>query len=308
MRDMNSLRAIDLNLLVVLDALLAEQHLSRAAARLNMSQPAMSHALGRLRLLLRDPLFRREGGQMLPTHRALAMAGPLTEAMAQIRSVLGPVGFDPTTQHVFRLAMSDYGTGLLLPGLMRCLRKEAPGVELVITQHSREAMIAGVTDSTLDLALGVFPTVPAQLEQELLLEDRYVCVVDPGHQPPRPEGITREVFWAAAHAHVAVQGEFATELDLALNAHGGPRRVALVLPHWGIAPQAIAGTDLILTVARRSLPVEVHPLTVLEPPFPLPPIPFSALYARRRRADPALRWLMARLMDVVEPAAPHVSP
>lgn len=305
---MNNLRSIDLNLLVVLDALLAEQHLSRAAARLNMSQPAMSHALGRLRLLLGDPLFRREGGQMLPTLRALALAGPLTEAMAQIRSVLGPEGFDPATEHVFRLAMSDYGAGLLLPGLMQRLRSEAPGIELIITQHSREAMIAGVTDGTLDLALGVFPAVPAPLEQELLLEDRYVCVVDPAHQPPLPDGLTRDAFRAAAHAHVAVQGEFATELDLALDAQDGPRHVALVLPHWGIAPQVIPGTDLILTVARRSLPLKVHPLTVLEPPFPLPLIPFSALYARRRRADPALRWLLARIHDVVEPAALQVPP
>lgn len=300
MRSMNNLRAIDLNLLVVLDALLAEQHLSRAAARLNMSQPAMSHALGRLRLLLDDTLFRREGGQMLPTLRALALAGPLTEAMAQIRSVLGPDGFDPATPHVFRLAMSDYGSGIVLPGLMRQLRRDAPGVDLVITQHSRETMIAGIADGTLDLALGVFPSVPPQLEQELLLEDRYVCVVDPAHQPPLPDGLTRDAFWAAAHAHVAVQGELATELDMALLAQGGPRRVALVLPHWGVAPQAITGTDLILTVARRSLHGDVHPLILLEPPMVLPPVPFSALYARRRRADPALRWLLSQILDVID--------
>lgn len=308
MHRMNNLRSIDLNLLVVLDALLLEQHLSRAAARLNMSQPAMSHALGRLRILLGDPLFQREGGRMLPTLRALALVEPLTEAMAQIRSVLGPEGFDPTAPHMFRLAMSDYGAGLLLPGLMRRLRKEAPGVDLIITQQSREAMIAGVADGTLDLALGVFPEAPAALEQQLLLEDHYVCVVDPAHQPPLPHGLTREVYSAAPHAHVAVQGAFATELDMSLKAQGGYRRVTLVLPHWGLAADVITGTDLILTIARRGLPDRVDPLRQLEPPFPLPSIPFSALYARRRRADPALRWLMERVKDVVEPAAAQGSP
>ena len=94
---------------------------------------------------------------------------------------------------------------------------------------------------------------------------------------------------------------------MALLAEGGPRRVALVLPHWGIAPQAIIGTDLILTVGRRSLPEEVHPLTLLEPPMVLPPVPFCALYARRRRADPALRWLLARIMDVID-STRRVSP
>lgn len=116
MQHMNNLRAVDLNLLVVLDALLAERHLSRAAARLNMSQPAVSHALARLRHLLGDPLFRREGGRMVPTLRAQALAPPLAEALAQIRSVLGPDAFDPAAPHVFRLTMSDYGAGLVLPG------------------------------------------------------------------------------------------------------------------------------------------------------------------------------------------------
>lgn len=112
MHPMNNLRAIDLNLLVVLDALLAERHLSRAAERLNMSQPAVSHALARLRHLLGDPLFHRRRREMVPTLRALELTAPLAEALAQIRTVLAPDGFDPIQRHVFRLAMSDYGAAL----------------------------------------------------------------------------------------------------------------------------------------------------------------------------------------------------
>lgn len=149
--------------------------------------------------------------------------------------------------------------------------------------------------------LAYSPQCPPNWSKSFCSRNRYVCVVEPAHQSPLPDGLTREAFRAAAHAHVAVQGEFATKLDLALNAYGGPRRVALVLPHWGISPRAIAGTDLILTVVRRSLQVEDHPLTVLEPSFPLPSVPFSALYARRRRADPALRWLLAQIVDVTLP-------
>merc|ERR1711965_1205160 len=110
MQQMNNLRGIDLNLLVVLDALLAERHVSRAAARLNMSQPAVSHALARLRVLFDDPLLIRRGGQLVASARALEIAPVLEEALRQMRVVFGPSGFDPAKEkRTFRLTMSDYG-------------------------------------------------------------------------------------------------------------------------------------------------------------------------------------------------------
>jgi len=300
MQHMNNLRAVDLNLLVVLDALLAERHLSRAAARLNMSQPAVSHALARLRHLLGDPLFRREGGRMVPTLRAQALAPPLAEALAQIRSVLGPDAFDPAAPHVFRLTMSDYGAGLVLPGLMRQLRRIAPEIRLVVTQKSREAMIEAVSEGEADLALGVFPGLPPQLEAELLLTDRYICLLDPAHQPVRSGGLTAEAFWSAPHAHVAVQGDFTTEIDLHLKDRGGPRRLALILPHWSIAPKVIAGTDLILTVASRAVPAAPEPLIVTAPPVPEGPADLEAGQdAREGRRDQDLGDEAPALQPVV---------
>ncbi len=252
MQRMNNLRSIDLNLLVVLDALLAERHLSRAAERLNMSQPAVSHALSRLRLLLDDPLFYRRSREMEPTLRALELTTPLAEALAQIRTVLSPDGFDPTAHHVFRLAMSDYGAALLLPALMRILRREAPGIDLVVTQKSREAMIAAIADGEIDMAFGVFSDLPLRCEAELLFEDEYVCLLDPSanRSPMRAD---RARYWAAPHVLAAVHGEAATEIDLHLRSHRKSRHIALVLPHWSVAPSVVRGTDLILTVARRCL-------------------------------------------------------
>ncbi|MEK1949364.1 MAG: LysR family transcriptional regulator, partial [Ensifer adhaerens] len=136
---MNNLTGIDLNLLVVLDALLTERHVSRAAVRLNKSQPAVSHALARLRELFDDPLLVRHGGRLEPTIRALELAPRLVEAMGRVRSLLAPAGFDPATErHVFRLAMSDYGAAVLLPKLMATLRAEAPYIDLIVSQASRE--------------------------------------------------------------------------------------------------------------------------------------------------------------------------
>lgn len=299
MHVMNNLRSVDLNLLVVLDALLAERHLSRAASRLNMSQPAVSHALARLRQLLDDPLFRREGGGMVPTVRALTLALPLAEAIAQIRTVLGPDLFEPTAPHVFRLAMSDYGAELVLPTLMRRLRAIAPGTQLIVYQRSREGMIAAVAEGEVDLALGVFPDPPLSVEADLLFTDRYVCLLDPAHQPAWSGTLTSAQFQSASHIHVAVQGEFATELDLHLNDRCGPRRLALILPHWGVAPNVIAGTDMILTVAGRAVPASPDPLVITDPPFLLPPIPFSVIYAKRRKADPAIRWLINQVRNTI---------
>ncbi|WP_309349428.1 LysR substrate-binding domain-containing protein [Telmatospirillum sp.] len=294
MHRMNNLRGIDLNLLVVLDALLVERHVSRTALRLNMSQPAVSHALARLRSLLDDPLLTRQGGGLAPTIRAMELSKPLAEALAQIRSVLGPDSFEPgRTKHTFRLAMSDYGAEIVLPNLLRTLRRSAPSIDLAVTQLSREGMIAGIMDGDIDLGLGVFPLLPEQILPELLLNDDYACLIDRATLPLSAQLIDLDTYLARPHALVAVHGEASTEIDEAIHAAGYARRVALIIPHWSVAPKTIAGTDLILTVARTSLKfsLEDKRLAVLPPPIPLPAIPFSQISHKRRRSDPALRWL-----------------
>lgn len=208
MHEMNTLRGIDLNLLVVLDALLVERHVSRTALRLNMSQPAVSHALARLRSLLDDPLLTRQGGELAPTIRAMELSKPLAEALAQIRTVLGPARFDPgRTRHTFRLAMSDYGAEIVLPNLVRELRRAAPNINLVVTQLSREGMIAGIMDGDIDLGLGVFPLLPEQILSELLLNDDYACLADRSTLPPSAQSLDLESYFARPHALVAVHGE-----------------------------------------------------------------------------------------------------
>ncbi len=164
MQLMNDLRRIDLNLLVILDALLSEQHVTRAAERVHLSQPAVSHALARLRDVLGDPLLVRQGGTLVPTARALELAAPLAEALAQVQALLAPNRFDPASaKRRFRVAMSDYSAAIFLPRLVRVLRREAPGIDLQIIQTSREGMVEGVLNGDLDLAAGVFPDMPAEL-------------------------------------------------------------------------------------------------------------------------------------------------
>ena len=303
MQQMNNLRAVDLNLLVILEALLSERHLSRAAQRLHMSQPAVSHALARLRHLLDDPLLLRGKGGFQPTARALELARPLAEALQSVRSVLGGAVFAAATaQRVFRLAMSDYGASLVLPALLRRLRADAPGIDLVIRHASRPAMIAGVQDGELDLALGVFPQLPEQLHRETLFEETFMCALDPASLAPG-ETLSLETYLARPHVSVASsEAGMAAEVDAALARLGQTRRIAVRLPHWTVAPALLPGTDLILTVARRALQASAaQGLALYAAPFAIAPFAFEVIPHRRTEGDAGIAWLRAAIAGAAQP-------
>ncbi|WP_341860389.1 LysR substrate-binding domain-containing protein [Pannonibacter indicus] len=215
-----------------------------------------------------------------------------------MRGVLGPQGFDPQgTRHRFRLSMSDYGGAMLLPHLVRDLRQHAPGIDLAISQFSREAMAAGVCDGDLDLGLGVFPVLPPQVRSELIINDDYACLLDRRTLEGKP--LDAAIYFSRPHAMVAMRDDTINEVDETLARSGHTRRLALVLPHWGVAPELIAGTDLILTVARgslRDLVLDDH-LIILPAPIPLPPVPYVQIWHKSRDRDPALRWLRARILQ-----------
>lgn len=300
---MNNLRAVDLNLLVILEALLSERHLSRAAERLHMSQPAVSHALARLRHLLGDPLLLRGKGGFQPTARALALARPLAEALQSVRCVLGGAVFEAATaQRVFRLAMSDYGAALVLPALLRRLRVEAPGIDLAISYASRPTVMAGVQDGELDLALGVFPQLPEQLHRETLFEETFVCALDPASLAPGAS-LRLDTYLARPHVLVASnEAGMAAEVDAAVAQLGQARRIAVRLPHWTVASEILMGTDLILTVARRAVQGNlVQGLALYSPPFAIAPFRFEAIRHRRTDGDAGIAWLRAAIAKTVEP-------
>lgn len=293
---MNDLRRIDLNLLVILDALLSEQHVTRAAERLHLSQPAVSHALARLRDLLGDPLLVRAGSGLVPTARALELAAPLAETLAQVQSLLAPNTFDPTSaRRTFRLAMSDYGAALILPGLIRTLRAEAPGIDLQISHASREGMVEGLLNGDIDLAAGVLPELPGELRSTPLFEERYVCLLD---RESLPAGgvLDLPTYLSRPHVLLEMRGSGTPEIERTLTALRERRRVAISLPHWSVAPRFISGTDLILTVASRALKeVDDQSLIVLPPPFEIAPFTFVSAWHKRRGGDQALNWLNRRI-------------
>ncbi|WP_178083478.1 LysR family transcriptional regulator [Pseudomonas sp. 91RF] len=296
MHQMNDLRRIDLNLLVILDALLSEQHVTRAAERLHLSQPAVSHALARLRDLLGDPLLVRAGAGLAPTARALELVAPLAEALAQVQSLLAPNTFDPASaRRTFRLAMSDYGAAIILPGLIRTLRAEAPGIDLQIRHASREGMVEGLLNGDIDLAAGVLPELPGELCSTPLFEERYVCLLD-RQSLPASGVLDLPTYLSRPHVLLEMRGSGTPEIERTLTALRERRRVAVSLPHWSVAPQFISGTDLILTVASRTLKdVDDDSLIIVPPPFEIAPFTFVSAWHKRRGGDQALNWLNRRI-------------
>jgi DNA-binding transcriptional LysR family regulator len=296
MHQMNDLRRIDLNLLVILDALLSEQHVTRAAERLHLSQPAVSHALARLRDLLGDPLLVRAGASLVPTPRALELMVPLGEVLAQVQSLLAPNAFDPATaKRTFRLAMSDYGAAILLPGLIRTLRREAPGIDLQISHASREGMLEGVLNGEIDAAAGVFPEMPNELRSTPLFEEHYVCLLD-RNSLADARVLELRTYLSRPHVLLEMRGSGTPEIERALTRLRERRRVAVSLPHWSVAPHFISGTDLILTVASRALrDIDEQSLIIVPPPFDIPSFTFVLAWHKRRGSDQALIWLNAQI-------------
>ncbi|WXL26623.1 LysR family transcriptional regulator [Ectopseudomonas mendocina] len=300
---MNNLRNVDLNLLVTLQALLEEKHISRAALRLHKSQPAISHALANLRRQFNDPLLIRRDGGLELTPRATELLPALNIALGHLGEVLGTPPFDPLdSKRTLRLAMSDFGARVVLPQLIRRLRQDAPGIDLVITHGSREAMLADVTDGEVDMALGVFPgRLSGRLRTQTLFEERFVCVADAA-TVPRRSALSLKDWLARPHILVATRSAAENEIERALAQAGLQRRIAVQLPHWSVANELIAGTDLILTVAERNLQSIRGDarFKCFKPPVEISAFDFQLIWHQRRDGDVAQHWLRERVVEICQ--------
>ena len=301
------LRNIDLNLLVVLDALLTEKHVTRTGLRLHLSQPAISHSLNKLRVLLDDPLLIRQGNEVVLSAFAQNLQAPLKDILGQIETLLGQsIDFVPVdSQRTFRVAMSDYGAAIVLPKLIVQLRAQAPGTSLVVIQDSRLGMLEQVEQGKIDLAVGVFAALPADVSSDVLFEETFTCLLN-RRSLPENGVLDLDSYLARPHLLVSTDGSTQGEVDNVLRSQGLQRRVAVNVPHWGAAPGMIADTDLILTVATRTLdnlPLG-DTLVALAPPLTVAPFNYVQVWHNRFNQDPAHRWLRELVKQVSKPSAP----
>lgn len=288
------LRSIDLNLLLALDALLAEQSVSRAARRLGLGQPAASAALARLRKLLGDPLLIRVGSGMVRSELAERLAPMLAEALSRLSAVLdNAAAFEPATAtRGFVMAGTDYTSPLILPGLLARMRREAPGVSLRVRGYGKSELPGLLATRAVDLAIGVFRPPPETLVATSLFEETLVGLASQATAGRLPMPLTPEGFAALPFALFTVNGDAIGVGDNALAPMGLRRRVMLALPHLAALPAVLAASDMVAVVPSRfARTVCSETLTMFELPVAFPRFDVQLLWSPATRSDGGLAWL-----------------
>jgi DNA-binding transcriptional LysR family regulator len=294
-----NLASLDLNLLVALDALLLEASVSRAAMRIGLSQPATSHALQRLREVLRDPLLVRVGARMELTPRAQALRGPLAQALDQVRGLFVRDDFDAArSERHFRMMMPDLAVELLVPPLMEKITTLAPNLRLDIVPWRGPAIMTAEFARTLDLVISIGDAFKG-FHRQLLYQDSDALAVRRGH-PVGAKLKRREAFLNARHVAVIIRGQNADLIDDWLRAKGVERQIALVVPGYIEALHVAARTDLVAFVPRRLIAALAKPLSLATVAPPLDPgiDEQFMFYPTRAQMDPGSIWLRKLMLEV----------
>lgn len=286
---------LDLNLLVAFDALLAEGSVTRAAERVGVGQSAMSHALGRLRRLLKDELFVRAPEGMKPTPRALALAEPTRVTLSAIQEMLlHGEDFDPAeAERTFLLGMPDSIEVVLLPRLLAHLEAEAPGIRLRVRAIDRFDVLEQLDRDRLHLGIaGLLTEGAVHHKRRRLYVTNYLCLYDPARLP-LPPPLTLEDYLAVPHVLGSPRGDAHGVVDDALAPLGLRRTIAVVTPHFAAVPFLLKGARLLSTVPQRPARLFAGRFGLATSPVPvgLPDSDVSMLWHASYDHDPAHRWL-----------------
>jgi DNA-binding transcriptional LysR family regulator len=299
---MPNIKKIDLNLLLVLDALLDERNVTRAAMRLSYTQPTISGMLARLRDLFGDPLFVRTQRGLLPTPRAQALAVPLKQLLADSRRLVAADAFDPTTAEVtFAISSNDYMQHALLLPFVRVLRSEARQIRLAIAPAIIEGLSDALARGQIDLAVTIPDFAMSDLPSRLLYRERYVVAVRAQHPLARRGAMTVERFCDYDHVLVSpTGGSFEGPTDQALARLKRKRRVRYSVPSFLLLPEILQTDDLVALVPSRLLRENNKRLVVLTPPIEVPGFDVIAVWHPRVDRDFAHRWLRSRLLETAK--------
>jgi DNA-binding transcriptional LysR family regulator len=304
------LNRIDLNLLVYLDALLRERNVTQAANQLNLSQPAMSNGLRRLRELFDDPLLVRTSEGMTPTERALELEPVVREVLSKVdRAVQPRTAFEPEKAHrVFRIMASDYAESTLFPSVLSHLRTLAPGLTLDIMTPS-DVSFLDVERGKVDMVINRFDAMPQSFHQIHLWNDTFTCVLSP--QNPVLEDFTLESYLEANHVWVSKTGmgvgvgvdpgdvQRLGWVDAALDKLGKKRQIRVFTRHYQAAMTLAEQNDLIVTLPTRCAQLKLdNPRVVLrEPPLEIPALELKMAWSPLLQHNPANKWLRKLIAD-----------
>jgi DNA-binding transcriptional LysR family regulator len=291
----------DLNLLKVFRALYEHKNQSIAAKQINMSQPAMSHALKRLKATFNDELFLRVDGGYVPTHQADQLAQPIIDALASLEKTLSqeiPVKMEESTK-IFRVAVSDYSATTVVPKLSFELTKSAPKARLIFVQLEYDQLAFQLRTGKIDAAIAAKTSGDLAILEESLLSERVVAVARNGH-PNLKDLSTLSGFLAEQHVVVNLFGNYHTWLDDQLKQIGKRRFVSQVVPFFGSIPPIVMNSNLIGGMPKRlaEKAMEQLPITVVPVPFDMPEIKFLLCTAKLKKRDFETTWLRGKILEV----------
>ena len=297
-----NLAAIDLNLLKVFEAVMAERHVTKAAARLGLAQPSMSNALSRLRHLFGDALFVRTPTGMQPTPRALALAVPIAGALTQVRTALSEEApFQPASaERTVRIVQTDYMELMVLPLLVGQLETEAPGLRIRSRTLDRLHALDRLDRGDVDICLGVFDELPSRFRVERLFEERFVCIARRDH-PAFCEPITPERFADLPHVLASTRGDDQGVVDRVMRPLGLKRRVVASVSSFAAVPFIVGGTDYVATLPSRVAQrlAGIADVKIHAPPIPMPTFAVSLVWTAATDLDTGFIWLRDRIRQLL---------
>lgn len=293
---------IDLNLFVIFDTVFTEGGITAASRKLNLSQPAVSHALTRLRGLLGDPLFERHGRSMVPTPLARSIASQVRAALRHIEGTLHEsVRFDPaTSDRRFTLAFRDVLELILVPPLMQALGREAPGIEIAAARMERRSLESDLFTGLVDVGIDVLLPVSPEIRREQVLAEPMVVVARQGH-PALAKKLDLKTYLAQEHIQISSRRRGPGLEDLDLARIGVSRRIRLRCQHYGTACRTVSMTDLLATMPARYAEVVNKPYGNEIRPLPMDNtrLELYLYWHRNTDADPAGLWLRDRLRAAI---------
>lgn len=307
------LREVDLNLLVCLDALIKDCHISRAAERIGVSQPTMSVALGKLREIFKDPLLVKSGAGLMPTTHALELHGELQEVLRMVERMLqsSPNFVPATATETFSMIMTDYADLLLLPRLVPALEAEAPNVHLKVLGPNPKRLGELLGSGAVDAVVTYFPDPPEHVRTRTLLSDRLVVIARKGHDAFR-EPMTVGRFSELWHVHVAPgeAGMYGAIVDNALAQYNVKRQIRLTDPNFLAIPFIVASSDTVACVPYRVASVlsQVAEIEIHEPPLALPSYNIVLMWHERTHRIHSHEWFRRLIVRITEGIKQDESP
>ncbi len=292
---------VDLNLLVVFDAVMREKNVTRASKRIGMTQPAVSNALKRLRHLAKDDLFVRTSEGVVPTARAISLGPPIRQAISLVENAFDPTSFEPKeSSDTFNIAISNYTASIIFPKLAEILEQKAPNINIRSKQLGDVDLLKELEAANIDFIIAGQQLIEGKkFMSASLYEEDFVCVVGKNHPLGNKNKLTIKEFAGAKHLMVTTTGKALGFIDYLLDLKGLKRRVAMTVNQFLVAPSIIRKSNMILTCSKRVAErFKLEKVKVLPIPLITETLKLKIIWHKRADSNPGNKWIREQIIDI----------